>query len=160
MTTKTIKTPDVEWVYSYDSKPVTSIEQMPDDVFGFVYLIVYVDGTRYIGKKNVFKYNNIKSRKDGVAREGTIRQIQKNSGKGYRVTYDVVKSESDWRTYQGSHKECKIRKPSHKEILEYANSQKKLTYLEAKYLFSNAVLESNMFLNDNILGTFFRSDLS
>lgn len=157
MKTKVIKTPDVEWMYQ--GKYITSVNQMPDDVFGFIYLITYVDGTQYIGKKNVFKFNNIKARKDGIAREGTVKQVLRNTGKGYRQAYDVVKSESDWRIYQGSHKECKIRKPSHKEILEFATHQKQLTYLEAKYLFKNSVLESNLFLNDNILGTFFRGDI-
>lgn len=148
---------ELEW--TFNEKPITSVNQMPDDVFGFVYLLKYVDGTKYVGKKNVFNCRKIKARKDGETRNGTIERIQKNTGKGYRQVYDVVRNESDWRTYLGSHKECTIRIPREKIILEFANNQKKLTYLEAKYLFKFGVLESPAFLNDNILGSFFRKDL-
>ena len=46
-----------------------------------------------------------------------------------------------------------------REILEFAFKKKHLTYLETKYLFTNNVLENNEYINDNILGKFFRKDL-
>ena len=46
-----------------------------------------------------------------------------------------------------------------REILEFAFNKKHLTYLETKYLFCNNVLENEEYINDNILGKFFRKDL-
>lgn len=156
--TKRIKTPSVEWVYR--GEHITSITQMPEGAIGFVYQIKYVDGMYYLGKKNLYKTNTVKALKNGKTREGTIERVLRNTGKGFRQVYDRVQSESDWRTYQGSHKECKIRLIKEKHILEYAFNKKQLTYLEAEYLFKHNVLRSKYYLNDNILGTFFRSDFN
>ena len=43
-------------------------------------------------------------------------------------------------------------------ILQFAYSKKELTYLENKWLFSMAVLESDSYLNDNIEGRYFKKD--
>ena len=73
--------------------------------------------------------------------------------------------ESDWQTYYGSHQKIKNLLKEGKQdnfkrtILEFAFNKKNLTYLETKYLFSNHVLENTEYINDNILGKFFRKDL-
>lgn len=147
----------VDW--TYENEPITDIGSMPNDVIGFVYRITFTDGRQYIGKKNLWSVKTMKPLKDGGKREGTIDVIAKNTGKGFRQFFHKVKSESDWKTYKGSSEECKDRTPEAREILEYAYTPFELTYLEAKYLFSWNAIENPKYLNDNILGSFYRSSL-
>ena len=94
------------WYDNFNNE-ITSIEQMPKGAIGFVYMIEYTDGKFYIGKKNLYSTQTVKALKSGKRREGTVDVVYKNTGKGYRQAFDVVKKESDWLTYQGSHDECK-----------------------------------------------------
>ena len=139
-------------------KIVKSIDDMPKGTYGFVYRIRFVDGTQYIGKKNIYSTRTLKARKDGKPHEGTIDCVWKNTGKGYRQKFDIVQIESDWKTYYGSSKQCKIRVPDSREILTYAYNKYQLTYYEAEALFFHQVLEDETYLNDNILGSFYRSE--
>ena len=143
-------------VLPYKPKLITSIEDMPDNVYGFIYEITFIDGMIYIGKKNLYSIRTLPALKSGKVREGAER-IHRNTGKGFRKAFDVVKIESNWKVYCGSHAECKIRIPKQREILQYAFNKLELTYLEAKYLFINEVLERDDYINDNILGSFYRS---
>ena len=46
-----------------------------------------------------------------------------------------------------------------RRILHYVQNKKQLTYFECKYLFINEVLENRSnYINDNILGKFYRKD--
>lgn len=146
-------------MWKYNGIEITSISQIPKNAIGFIYLIEFVDSMKYIGKKNLYSTKIIKSLKSGKARPNTINFIFKNTGKGFRQKYDVIKTESDWLTYQGSHIDCKNRIVKNKYILQYAYNKLELTYLEAKALFNNEVLEKDEYLNDNILGSFFKGKL-
>ena len=148
------------WAYKNLGKTekITSIGEMPAGVTGFVYEVTFDDGTRYIGKKNLYGTRTMKPLKNGKERENSTR-IVKNTKKGYRQAWDIVRKESDWLKYQGSHKACQEKIVKGKLILEYAFSPRHLTYLEAKYLFTYQVLEHPKYLNDNILGSFFRGNL-
>ncbi len=44
-------------------------------------------------------------------------------------------------------------------VLMLCKTKKQLTYCETKYLFQYNVLEDDRFINDNILGKFYRKDL-
>ena len=56
------------------------------------------------------------------------------------------------------HEVCQIEAFT-KKILQYVSNKKQLTYFECKYLFINEVLDSrNNYINDNILGKFYRKD--
>lgn len=147
---------NVDWIDSFTHTPITSIKDMPDEVIGFVYRITYVDNMRYIGKKNLYSIKTKKALQSGKRRLNTIRRINRIVDHHIQ-TYDVLEIESNWKTYQGSHKEAKIRIPQFKEILEYGFSNLQLTYLEAKWLFSEGVLERDDYINDNILGKFYRN---
>ena len=114
---------------------VKSIKDLPKDILGFVYLIEYEDGTKYIGKKNVFSLTKVKSLKSGKEREGTVGKTYRNTGKGFRQCFDIIKKETDWFTYCGSHKTKLSRKIKAKYILDFAYTKIQLTYLEAKYMF-------------------------
>ena len=75
-----------------------------------------------------------------------------------------IVTESDWKTYYGSHKEIitlikdKKQEEFTREILQFVPTKKQLTYFECKYLFIKEVLEGNDYINDNVLAKFYRKD--
>jgi len=134
-------------MWLYNNKVIKGIEQMPKNTFGFIYEATYIPTSeKYLGKKVLF-FNR------------TLPPL-----KGAKRKRKVIK-ESDWQTYYGSHTKIKQLLSEGKqeyfsrEILEFAFNKKHLTYLETKYQFSNNVLENTEYINDNILGKFFRKDL-
>jgi hypothetical protein len=44
-------------------------------------------------------------------------------------------------------------------VLRLCKTKKELTYYETKFLFDYNVLENDTYMNDNILGKFYRKDL-
>jgi hypothetical protein len=141
----------------YQNKEVNSIEDLPQDSFGFIYITTHIpSGVSYIGKKSL--YHNIK-------RKLTKKELAEQTGPGRKPTTKVVSKESDWKTYFGSAKPIlEIIKNGkvdefEREILQIVNNKKLLTYYECKYLFSKGVLENpTSYYNDNILGKFFTRD--
>jgi len=134
-------------MWLYNNEVIEGIEQMPKNTFGFIYEATYIPTReKYLGKKVLF-FNR------------TLPPL-----KGTKRKRKVIK-ESDWQTYYGSHTKIKQLLSEGKqeyfsrEILEFAFNKKHLTYLETKYQFSNNVLENTEYINDNILGKFFRKDL-
>tara|TARA_B110000902_G_C14012147_1_gene476898 strand:- start:117 stop:557 length:441 start_codon:yes stop_codon:yes gene_type:complete len=143
--------------WTYQSKEVTSISDLPEDVMGFVYVIEYEDGTYYFGQKNMFKSMTLNALKNGETREGAVR-VGKNKG-GKRVYFDLVTKESNWLTYEGSSEATKDLVITDKTILDVAYSKRSLTYLEAKRLFIEEALEDEQCHNLNILGKFFKGNI-
>jgi hypothetical protein len=144
------------WIYK--NKEIYSTEDMPDNAMGFIYEITFTDGSKYIGKKNLYSERTLAPLKSGKPREGHICFTFRIKNK-HKVDYEVVKIESDWKKYKGSHKDCKNKEPMIKKILAFAYNKLELTYLEAKALFVYEVLEKSEYINDNILGSFYRSNL-
>ena len=130
----------------------------PEDNFGFVYKITNLtDGKFYIGKK-VF-WNNKKHKL-------TRKQLAEQSGPGRKPTHEVIRTESDWKTYWGSNKQLladiKALGEDHFEclILHVCKTKKQLTYYEMHYQCKFECLVSpSLSYNDNILGKFFSKDL-
>ena len=130
----------------------------PEDNFGFVYKITNLtDGKFYIGKK-VF-WNNKKHKL-------TKKQLAEQTGPGRKPTFEVVKTESDWKTYWGSNKQLladiKTLGEDHFEclILQVCKTKKQLTYYEMHYQCKFECLVSPLLsYNDNILRKFFTKDL-
>lgn len=130
----------------------------PEDNFGFVYKITNLtDGKFYIGKK-VF-WNNKKHKL-------TKKQLAEQSGPGRKPTHEVIRTESDWKTYWGSNKQLladiKTLGEDHFEclILHVCKTKKQLTYYEMHYQCKFECLVSpSLSYNDNILGKFFSKDL-
>ena len=146
-------------MWLYQNKEIFSLEDLPQ-TFGFVYRVIHEPtGKIYIGKKVLQFTRKAKlTKKDLAVYEGE---------KGRKPSYKHVTSESDWKTYYGSHKEilAMLKEGKHdefkREILHLAPSKKLLTYYETKYLFVYSVLEKpEEFFNDNILGKFFRKDFA
>ena len=134
-------------MWLYKDKVINYIDLMPRDTFGFIYQVTYLPtNEKYLGKKFIYFSKKLPPLK-GFKRKRK------------------VSVESDWKKYYGSHDKIKtlLKENKHddfkREILEFAFNKKHLTYLETKYLFKNQVLESEEYLNDNILGKFFRKDL-
>ena len=134
-------------MWLYNNEVIKGIEQMPKNIFGFIYEATYIPTReKYLGKKVLF-FNR------------TLPPL-----KGAKRKRKVIK-ESDWQTYYGSHTKIKQLLSEGKqeyfsrEILEFAFNKKHLTYLENKHLFQLEVLENpDLYYNDNILGKFFTSD--
>ena len=121
--------------WTYQGKEV---EELPQDVVGFVYIITNTTNDRqYIGKKLA------KFRRSRPPLKG-----RKNKRR--------TKVESDWRDYYGSSDELnedieRIGKDSFKrEILFYCYSKSELSYIEAREQFNYRVLESDKYYNGHI----------
>jgi len=123
------------------------VTEIPDpDAYGFIYKITWGDKL-YIGKKAFYSERNVKKGKKELAKM-TDRRLSKKK---------KVRKESDWRTYQSSNEIlCKVDPLGlSKEILMLCYSKTELTYQETKHLFVHGVLESDRYLNRNILSKFF-----
>ena len=135
------------WKYNNEE-----FNETPEEYQGFVYEITELStGKKYIGKKSLI-YNLKKKlgKKEKALWEG----------KGRPPMYKQVQKESDWKTYYGSHSFIKEanNEDLERKILQVAFNKKELTYLECKWQFVLEVLETNKYLNDNILGKFYRKD--
>jgi len=129
----------MQWIYKNQS-----VEQLPEDCAGFVYLITNtVSGRMYVGKK--------------LARFKTTRyrmHTQKNGKKVRKKIRGAVSS--DWQDYYGSSDAllkdleklgaAKFRR----EILYYCRSKAELNYVEAREQFARRVLESDQYYNGHI----------
>jgi hypothetical protein len=133
-----------------------SYEEFPIGTYGYIYETIYIPtNKKYIGKKALI-YN--------VKKKLGKKELNEWKGRGRPPSFKLTEKESDWKTYYGSHEFIKeeIKKGNQsnftRKILQFAFSKKELTYLENKWLFSKAVLETDEYLNDNILGKFFTHD--
>jgi hypothetical protein len=141
--------------------PVPEVEDMINDpsfdfteYYGYIYMTVHTKtGRSYIGKKAFQHTTNKKLGKKELAELPITR--------GKRPTKKQVIKESDWKTYYGSANEIKLlpKDEMKRYVLMLCKTKKQLTYCETKYLFQYNVLEDDRFINDNILGKFYRKDL-
>ena len=152
------------WVYQ--GRVITSIKDMPEGTYGFIYEVIYKPtDVRYIGKKVLYFERNKRLGKKALA---ALREERSKKGLRGRVPFkQKVITESDWKDYFGSQKEIVTLSQEdnagenwEKRILEFVPNKKLLTYYETKHLFKNDVLENqySAHINDNILGKFFRKD--
>ena len=122
-------------MWTYQEKP---IDELPEDVVGFVYQITNTTNDRmYIGKK-LAKFK--RSRRPLKGRKNKRR---------YKV-------DSDWQDYYGSSDELAIdikklgKEHFKREILFYCYSKAELSYVEAREQFARKVLESDNYYNGHI----------
>jgi hypothetical protein len=146
-------------MWLYQNKEVLSLEDLPQNTYGFIYIVTHLpSGKSYIGKKSLF--HNVKKKL-------TKKQLAEQTGRGRKPTTEVIQKESDWKTYYGSAKPIldliKEGKQEEftREILQLVPNKKLLTYYECKFLFMLGVIEQqDGYFNDNILGKFFRKDFA
>lgn len=121
-----------------------TVEELPEDCIGFVYIITnQISGRKYIGKKlakfSKTTYKTVKL-KNGNKKKKKIRS----------------KIDSDWREYYGSSPELTKdvvalgTENFSREILFYCKSKAECSYIEAREQFSRRVLESNDYYNGHI----------
>ena len=122
----------------------TTVETLPEDCVGFVYIITNnLSGKKYIGKK-LAKFSKttyrVVKQKNGIKKRKKIRS----------------KIDSDWREYYGSNEELNrdvtALGPDNfkREILFYCKSKAECSYIEAREQFTHKVLESNDYYNGQI----------
>ena len=149
--------------WRFKGKLITEIEDMPEETYGFIYMVTHLPTKKkYIGKKVLFFERNVKL---GKKETEALKEERKAAGIGGRVpAKKKVVKESDWKTYYGSQEDIKklarTSKPEDwtREILDFVPTKKLLTYYEIKHIFINNALEDGDFLNDNILGKFYKKD--
>ena len=152
--------------WTYQGRVITSIKDMPEGTYGFIYEVIYKPtDVRYIGKKVLYFERNKRLGKKAL--KALQEERSKQGLRGRTPIKQKVTSESDWKDYFGSQKEIltlskkdNSSKNWEKRILQYVPTKKLLTYYETKYLFKNGILEDKYgaHINDNILGKFFRKD--
>lgn len=132
--------------WEYENKVLNSLEDFPENTFGFVYEILFSNNKKYLGSKYLYYEKKI--------------QVDKRQKK-------IIKVESNWKNYYGSIK-CEDFKRDFKEkkitiksrnILKLCNSKKNLTYYETKFLFIKECIENDSYYNGNILGKFYNRDV-
>lgn len=127
------------WLYQNQT-----INELPEDCIGFVYIITNItSGRKYIGKK-LAKFSKTTQKtvklKNGTKKKKKIR----------------TKVDSDWRDYYGSSPELSKDVESlgkdnfSREILYYCRSKSECSYIEAREQFSRRVLESKDYYNGHI----------
>jgi hypothetical protein len=142
----------MSWKINKDGKQMEFTEEMiPEKAVGFVYLMTaIVDGkfVKYIGKKNFYSDVKTKLGKKEMPTDKRLKQYKRVR----KFTY---------KNYYSSNEVLKAHKQSGGEIqriiIEFAYSKIQLTYLECKHLFMEEVLESEEYLNNNILGKFYKT---
>jgi hypothetical protein len=130
----------LKWLHN--NKWIESIKDFPENTFGFIYITTH-----------------------NVKKKLTKKELAEQTGRGRKSTTQTIQKESDWKTYYGSAKPILelIKQGKQKDftrkILCLVPNKKLLTYYECKYLFQLGVLEnSDEWINDNILGKFYRKD--
>ncbi len=121
-----------------------TIEVLPEDCVGFVYLITNnITGRKYIGKK-LAKFSRT-----------TYKTVKLKNGNKKRKKIRG-KIESDWQTYYGSNEQLNKdvtqlgSENFTREILYYCRSKAECSYIEAREQFSRRVLESDDWYNGHI----------
>jgi hypothetical protein len=125
---------------------------IPEGAEGFVYeMQAIINGklVRYIGKKNFYSTTKKRMGKRAVA------QLQDKRTKKY-----TIQKKLSYIDYYSSNAELKAAHKAGIDIRRYiikiCFSKTELTYYETKYQFVRGVLESDEFLNGNILGRFYK----
>lgn len=125
---------------------------IPEGAEGFVYeMQAVIDGklVRYIGKKNFYSITKKRFGKKALS------SMQDKRAKKYTMQKKL--------TYLDYYSSNAVLKDAHKAgieirryMLKICFSKMELTYYETKFQFVRGVLESDEFLNGNILGRFYK----
>lgn len=137
--------------WSYQGQDFES-SMIPEGAEGFVYeMQAIIDGklVRYIGKKNFYSVTKKRFGKKAVS------SMQDKRAKKYTMQKKL--------TYLDYYSSNAVLKDAHKAgieirryMLKICLSKMELTYYETKFQFVRGVLESDEFLNGNILGRFYK----
>ena len=130
-------------MWNYKGQRIKSREDLPAEAVGFVYRILNRQTEQvYIGKKILL---NKRTRKPL---------------KGYkRKRVDYI--ESNWFKYTGSNEQTKNWeiKDCYREIIYICYNKTMMTYYETLLQFKEDVLENDKYINDNVLGKFYKKTI-
>jgi hypothetical protein len=139
----------MSWVYKGE---VFNDSKIPEGALGFIYeMEAIIDGkaVRYVGKKNFY---SITKKKFGVK---ALANMEDKRAKKYTIQ---VKT-----NYQNYYSSNKVLQDAHKAgiiikrfMVRICFSKTELTYHETKFQFVREVLEKEEYLNQNILGRFYK----
>jgi hypothetical protein len=131
--------------WKYKGLEVTSVDDMPYETIGFIYMITQIStGKKYIGKKLIDK-----------AATKTVKGVKKK-----------IRKPSDWKEYWSSSPDLKAlisqvgQQDFVREILVFAKSKGSIAYLEEMALYQCGALESDNWFNNNIRSKVYRSWIS
>jgi len=117
------------------------VDELPEDIIGFVYLITNkVTNRKYVGKK-LAKFSKTR-----------VKTVTLKSGEKKKKRVKT-KEESDWKTYWSSSEELKKdvvefgENSFTREILHYCNSKGVLSYMELREQMDRKVLENTDYYN-------------
>jgi hypothetical protein len=137
--------------WSYQGQDFES-SMIPEGAEGFVYeMQAIINGklVRYIGKKNFYSVTKKRFGKKALS------SMQDKRAKKYTMQKKL--------TYLDYYSSNAVLKDAHKAgieirryMLKICFSKMELTYYETKFQFVRGVLESDEFLNGNILGRFYK----
>jgi len=127
-----------------------SAKTPPETSYGFVYELVLKDGKRYLGKKSFWGTTKKKL---------TQKEIEDRPSKRHK-TWKYVTKESKWRSYTSSSKLFGSREVVEKHILKVCKSKIDLTYWELAVMVERNVLFSDEYLNENLLGKFYKGKIN
>jgi len=140
----------MSWVYKGE---VFNDSKIPEGALGFIYeMEAIIDGkaVRYVGKKNFY---SITKKKFGVK---ALANMEDKRAKKYTIQ---VKT-----NYQNYYSSNKVLQDAHKAgiiikrfMVRICFSKTELTYHETKFQFVREVLEKEEYLNQNILGRFYKT---
>ena len=140
----------MSWVYKGE---VFNDSKIPEGAIGFIYeMEAIIDGKaiRYVGKKNFYSTTK---KKFGVK---ALANMEDKRAKKYTIQ---VKT-----NYQNYYSSNKVLQDAHKAgviikrfMVRICFSKTELTYHETKFQFVREVLEKEEYLNQNILGRFYKT---
>lgn len=143
----------MNWIYQ--NQEITTIDQIPEGTFGYIYLITNVLTNKfYVGKKQL-----------SSNRKAKLTKKEKLLPENKRKRFKRVIKETDWLTYWGSSEELKqdIEKFGignfKREILCFSSTKMNLSYYEVHYQFKYDVLFKDSY-NKNILGKFYKGKIN
>ena len=137
----------MSWIYK---GKVFTEDMIPENAVGFIYeMTAIIDGksVSYIGKKNFYADVKTKLGKKDMPtdkRLKTYKRVRKTIYQRYYSSNEVLKK---------AHKDGVLIK---RDILRICHSKIELSYQETKHQFVLGVLESDKYLNGNILGRFYK----
>lgn len=137
----------MSWIYEGQE---FNDNMIPDDAVGFIYMIEgIINGkvVKYIGKKNFFTDAKCKIPKKALPKD----KRKKTYTRVRKMTYAEYYSSN--ATIKEAHKNGV---PFKRTMLKICKTKGQLTYEEVKLQFYYNVLESDEWLNGNILGRFYK----
>lgn len=140
----------MSWIYK---GKVFEDKDIPEGAIGFIYLmssIIEGKSVAYIGKKNFYANRKKKLGKKDAPKD----KRKKNYVRVSKLAYNDYYSSND--VLREAHANGILIK---REILKICYSKSELTYQEVKHQFAFGVLESDMYLNGNILGRFYKNKI-